>query len=103
MRPFQNWRNRYGGMEVSDARQLKSLEDKNQRLRKLLADFMLDVACLGPGAAMNSLTRSPDLGTRIHRSPREKVQFCGLSIMTWRALEVQIPPPLPLISDRKIS
>jgi len=31
--------------EVSDVRQVKSLEDKNRRLQELLADFMLDVAC----------------------------------------------------------
>jgi putative transposase len=34
---FYNWRNRYGGMEVSDARRLKSLEDENRKLKKLLA------------------------------------------------------------------
>jgi len=64
-----------GEPEVSDVRQVKSLEDKNRRLKELLADFMLDVACPGPGAAMKSLTRSPDLGTRIHRSMRGKVPF----------------------------
>lgn len=41
-----NWRSRYGGMEVSDARRLKSLEDENRRLKKLLAESMLDVATL---------------------------------------------------------
>jgi len=43
---FYNWRSRYGGMEVSDARRLKSLEDENRRLEKLLAESMLDVATL---------------------------------------------------------
>ena len=43
---FYNWRSRYGGMEVSDARRLKSLEDENRRLKKLLAESMLDVARL---------------------------------------------------------
>lgn len=43
---FYNWRSRYGGMEVSDARRLKSLEDENRRLKKLLAELMLDVATL---------------------------------------------------------
>lgn len=43
---FYNWRSRYGGMEVSDARRLKSLEDENRRLKKLLAASMLDVATL---------------------------------------------------------
>jgi putative transposase len=43
---FYNWRNRYGGMEVSDARRLKSLEEENRRLKKLLAESTLDVATL---------------------------------------------------------
>lgn len=33
---FYKWRSRYGGMEVSDARKLKALEDENRRLKKLL-------------------------------------------------------------------
>ena len=43
---FYNWRSRYGGLEVSDARRLKSLEDENRRLKKLLAESVLDVATL---------------------------------------------------------
>jgi putative transposase len=41
-----NWRNRYGGMELSDARRLKALDDENRELKKLLAESMLDVARL---------------------------------------------------------
>lgn len=40
------WRSKYGGMEVSDPRKLKTLEDENRRLKKLLAESMLDVATL---------------------------------------------------------
>ena len=36
----------YGGMEVSEARRLKSLEDENAKLKRLLADAMLDVSTL---------------------------------------------------------
>ena len=43
---FYKWRSRYGGMEVSDARRLKALEDENRRLKRLLADSMLDNAAL---------------------------------------------------------
>ena len=39
---FYKWRSRYGGMEVSDARKLKALEEENRRLKKLLAETMLD-------------------------------------------------------------
>jgi len=36
------WKGKYGGLEVSDARRLKALEDENARLKKLLAEAMLD-------------------------------------------------------------
>jgi putative transposase len=39
---FYAWRSKYGGMEVSDARKLKGLEEENARLKKLLAESMLD-------------------------------------------------------------
>ena len=43
---FYNWKSKYGGLEVSDAKRLKALEDENTRLKKLLADTMLDNAVL---------------------------------------------------------
>lgn len=43
---FYKWKAKYGGMEVSDARRLKALEDENGRLKKLLAEAMLDNAML---------------------------------------------------------
>ena len=36
------WRSKYGGMDVSDAKRLKALEDENARLKKLLAESMLE-------------------------------------------------------------
>ena len=41
-----NWKAKYGGLEVSDARRLKGLESENAKLKKLLADAMLDNAAL---------------------------------------------------------
>lgn len=43
---FYKWRSKYGGMEVSDAKKLKSLEDENWKLKKLLAEQMLDNSTL---------------------------------------------------------
>ena len=37
-----NWKSKYGGMEVSEAARLKALEDENAKLKRLLADTMLD-------------------------------------------------------------
>ena len=43
---FYKWKAKYGGMDVSDARRLKTLETENGRLKKLLADSMLDNSIL---------------------------------------------------------
>jgi putative transposase len=48
---FYNWKAKYGGLEVSQARRLKALEDENARLKKLLAESMLDNAVLKDVAA----------------------------------------------------
>lgn len=39
---FSNWRSKFGGMEVSDVRKLKVLEDENRRLKRIVADLTLD-------------------------------------------------------------
>ncbi len=43
---FYKYKAKFGGMEVSDARKLKALEDENAKLKKLLAEQMLDAAAL---------------------------------------------------------
>ena len=43
---FYRWRKKYGGMEVAEAVRLKGLEQENERLKRLLADQMLDNAML---------------------------------------------------------
>ncbi len=43
---FYNWKAKYGGMDLSDARRLKALEDENAKLKKLLADQMLEASAL---------------------------------------------------------
>jgi putative transposase len=41
-----NWKAKFGGLDVSDARRLKALEEENSKLKKLLADTMLDNTAL---------------------------------------------------------
>ena len=43
---FYKWKAKYGGLEVSDARRLKALEDENTKLKRMLADAMLDNVAL---------------------------------------------------------
>ena len=47
------WKSKFGGLEVSDARRLRSLEDENRKLKKLLAESMLDNAALKDLLAKN--------------------------------------------------
>jgi putative transposase len=41
-----NWKAKYGGLDVSEARRLRALEEENRKLKKLLAESMLDAAAL---------------------------------------------------------
>jgi putative transposase len=50
---FYKWKSKFGGMEVSDAKRLKSLEDENARLKRLLAEQMMDVSTLKEMLAKN--------------------------------------------------
>src|SRR5580693_2225405 len=52
-----NWKAKFGGMEVSDAKRLKSLEEENRKLKKLLAESMLDNAVLKEIAGKNGDAR----------------------------------------------
>ncbi len=61
---FYKFKAKYGGMDVSDARRLKALEDENARLKKLLAEQMLDNAILKDVAANNGDARREAEGVR---------------------------------------
>ena len=50
---FYRWRSKYGGLEVSEARRLKKLEEENRRLKQLVADLTLDNAILKDVASGN--------------------------------------------------
>src|SRR3954467_9808928 len=50
---FYKWRSRFGGMEISEARKLKALEEENRKLKKLLAETMLDASTLKEMLAKN--------------------------------------------------
>ena len=52
-----NWKAKYGGMDVSEAKRLKQLEDENAKLKKLLAEQMLDAAALRELLSKNGRAR----------------------------------------------
>jgi putative transposase len=43
---YYNWKSKYGGLEVSEAKRLRALEEESAKLKRLLADAMLDTAAL---------------------------------------------------------
>lgn len=73
---FYKYKAKFGGMEVSEAKRLKALEDENAKLKKLLAEAMLDNAMLKDVASKNGDARreaggsgSPVRGARREPTP----------------------------------
>jgi len=72
---FYNWKAKYGGLEVSEAKRLRGLESENAKLKKLLADAMLDNAALkdllqknGDARCQARGCRSCTFGVRVERA-----------------------------------
>ena len=59
-----NWKAKYGGLDVSEARRLKALEEENRKLKKLLAESMLDAAALKELLTKNGRARRQARGCR---------------------------------------
>src|ERR1700675_2580096 len=56
-----NWKAKYGGLDVSEAKRLRALEDENRKLKKLLAESMLDNAALKELLSKKWWGRSPSV------------------------------------------
>lgn len=94
---FYAWRKKYGGMEVSDAKKLRALEDENRRLKKLVADLSLDNqmlkelsqkngdACSASGGCAVALPRAPPLGATCLQADPMSASDQTLSIGAQRA------------------
>ena len=50
---YYSWKSKYGGMEVSEAKRLKALEEENKRLKRLVAEQALDIQLLKDVASGN--------------------------------------------------
>jgi putative transposase len=61
---FYKWKSKYGGLDVSEARRLRVLEDENAKLKKLLAETMLDNAVLKDLSSKNGNARRKAFGRR---------------------------------------
>lgn len=83
---FYKWKAKFGGLEISDARRLRALEEENVRLKRLLADAMLDNAILKDVAGKNGDARREAGGggsclCRARSEPASGVRCaCGRSV-----------------------
>jgi putative transposase len=78
---FYQWKSKFGGLEVSEARRLRTLEEENARLKMLLAEAMLDNAALKDLASKNGDARR-EAGSRrpcpcASRAERASGVCCG--------------------------
>ena len=71
---FYAWKAKYGGMDVSEARRLKALEDENAKLKRLYADAMLD------NAGLKDVNRGDKRG----HLPAQNGATLGMSGALWR-------------------
>ena len=97
-----NWKAKYGGLDVSEAKRLKALEEENRKLKKLLAEQMLDAAARALRASIRRAgARSRTcLASRWHCSASSSGQafrlLCGSTIE--RVCKVGSPPPRNIAS-----
>src|SRR5690606_27731039 len=73
-----NWKAKYGGMDVSDAKRLKALEEENAKLKRLLADQMLEAAALKELLSKNGRARRQARSFRASAGRHEPVGASGL-------------------------
>ena len=86
---FYKWKAKYGGLEVSEAKRLRTLEDENGRLKRMLADAMLDNAALKDLLGKNVWSapsvqgsRYDDQGSCVNVSGLSRVgRCCGQAMM----------------------
>ena len=73
-----NWKAKYGGMYVSESKRLKALEEQNAKLKKLLAEQMLDAAALRELLSKNGKARRQARGCRASAGRSGPVGAAGL-------------------------
>ncbi len=74
-----NWKAKFGGMDVSEAKRLKQLEDENAKLKKLLAEQMLDAAAMRELLSKKRMARPLCKGV-LERRVRVCINVSGLRL-----------------------
>ena len=76
---FYAWKAKYSGMTVSEAKRLKALEDENAKLKRLLAEQMLDMAAMKDLLSKNGAARREARGCRASEDPVRAIRTTGVS------------------------
>jgi len=87
-----NWKSKYGGMEVSDAKRLRALEDENRRLKEMVADLSLDREVL-KSVIRKNVWSAAGLQTKTSRtgwSAQMYSAFCGRALAMMRNSRVAV-------------
>lgn len=87
---FYNWRRKYGGMEVADAKRFKALEVENAKLKEMLAEQTVDVATLKEMLGKKKLLRPGSRGKAVER---EK-PLAAAGLCAGRDRSARVPTPL---------
>ena len=93
---FYAWKAKFGGMTVSDAKRLKALEDENAKLKKLLAEQMLDAAAMKELLSKNGKARREERSRRASAGQIGPVGTAGLQDCRRGSQD----DPLPFLSSR---
>lgn len=94
-----NWKAKYGGMDVSDAKRLKALEDENAKLKKLLADQMLEASALRELLSKNGRARRQARSRRASAGRDGPFGASGLFLRRRRSQDDPLPV-VPSAGDR---
>lgn len=92
---FYAWKAKYGGMEPSDAKRLKALEDENAKLKRLYADAMLDNTALKDLLAKNGDARCQAAGRRSSLVRPRDERAAGVPRRRRRPDNDPLPEPAP--------
>jgi putative transposase len=90
---FYTWRSKYGGLEVSEAKRLKALEEENRKLKKLLAEQMLDAATLPEMLAKTSDAQFKEAGRDLGDRAERILATAGVRACRPRAQDLSLPLP----------
>ena len=90
---YYTWKAKYGGLEVSEAKRLRSLEDENGKLKRLLADAMLDNAGLKDLLAKNGDARRQARSGRASAGSPEGERAAGVQHCRRGSEERPLPEP----------